>query len=91
MQDAGDRRLHIDVSGNGFLWNMVRIISGTLMEVGQGRIDADSIPDVIAGCDRRGAGKTMPPEGLCLMWIRFGAAGSGKLRRQGGVPDAADA
>jgi len=61
----------IGVRGSGFLWNMVRIIAGTLVEVGIGRIDADSIPQMLASRDRREAGPTAPPEGLYLQWIRF--------------------
>ncbi|MDG2424047.1 MAG: tRNA pseudouridine(38-40) synthase TruA [Phycisphaerales bacterium] len=82
VEEDGDQRLVIDVSGSGFLWNMVRIIAGTLVEVGEGRIDPTSIPDIIASGDRQRSGRTMPPEGLCLMWIRFGAAGSGRARQQ---------
>jgi len=64
-------RLRIDVSGNGFLHNMVRIIGGTLTEVGRGKLDPDDIPKIIAACDRTAAGPTLPPEGLCLMWIKY--------------------
>ncbi|MFK7961762.1 MAG: tRNA pseudouridine(38-40) synthase TruA [Phycisphaerales bacterium] len=67
----GPHRVRIDVCGEGFLWNMVRIIAGTLHEVGRGRMDADAIPDVIASGERRAAGPTMPPEGLSLLWIRY--------------------
>ena len=82
VTEDGDRRLSIDVSGSGFLWNMVRIIAGTLVEVGEGRIDPTSIPDILASGDRQRSGRTMPPEGPCLMWIRFGAAGSGRAKQQ---------
>ncbi|MEE2907027.1 MAG: tRNA pseudouridine(38-40) synthase TruA [Planctomycetota bacterium] len=82
VTEEGDDRLSIDVCGSGFLWNMVRIIAGTLVEVGEGRIDPTSIPDIIASGDRQRSGRTMPPEGLCLMWIRFGAPGSGQARQQ---------
>jgi tRNA pseudouridine38-40 synthase len=61
----------IDVSGGGFLWNMVRIVAGTLVEVGRGSIPPDDIPKFIASCDRRSTGPTMPPEGLCLEWVRY--------------------
>ncbi|MCA9275030.1 MAG: tRNA pseudouridine(38-40) synthase TruA [Phycisphaerales bacterium] len=61
----------IRVSGSGFLYNMVRIIAGTLMEVGRGKIDAESIPDIIASTDRTRAGTTLPPQGLRLEWIRY--------------------
>lgn len=65
------RRLRIDVSGDGFLYNMVRIIAGTLMEVGRGRVEPDAIPAMLAARDRTAAGATAPPEGLCLMWVRY--------------------
>ena len=66
-----DWRIAIDVSGNGFLWNMVRIIAGTLVEVGRGYIDPNTIPEIIASCDRKRGGKTLPPEGLSLEWVSF--------------------
>lgn len=67
----GPHRVRIDVTGEGFLWNMVRIIAGTLHEVGRGRMAVDDVPSVIASGDRRRAGPTMPPEGLSLLWIRY--------------------
>ena len=66
-----DQRLHIDVSGNGFLYNMVRVLAGTLVEVGRGRVDPDSMPALLDARDRGHGAMTMPPEGLCLMWIRY--------------------
>lgn len=66
-------RVRIDVSGNGFLWNMVRIIAGTLANVGKGRTKPGDIPAILAAGDRRAAGPTLPPTGLCLEWIKFGA------------------
>jgi tRNA pseudouridine38-40 synthase len=66
-----DSRIAIDVSGQGFLWNMVRIIAGTLLEVGRGKISLEEIPALIASGDRAKAGKTLPPEGLCLEWVSF--------------------
>ncbi len=71
---ASPDRLRIDVSGNGFLWNMVRIIAGTLVEVGRGRMAAESIPGIIASGRRDRAGPTLPPTGLRLEWIRHGEA-----------------
>lgn len=67
------RRLRIDISGNGFLWNMVRIIAGTLVEVGRGRLTPDDVAAAIESKDRRKAGPTLPPTGLCLEWVRYGA------------------
>lgn len=64
-------RININVSGGGFLYNMVRIIAGTLLEVGRGKLEPDSIPGVLEARDRGAAGPTMPPEGLCLMWVRY--------------------
>lgn len=61
----------IEVEGDGFLYNMVRIIAGTLVEVGVGRRDADSLGAVLAACDRRKAGKTAPPQGLVLLRVEF--------------------
>ncbi len=65
------QRIHIDVSGTGFLWNMVRIIAGTLVEVGLGRMTGEDIRRALATGDRRSAGPTMPAHGLCLMWGRY--------------------
>lgn len=63
--------LRIDASGDGFLRNMVRILAGTLMEVGTGHRLPDSMPAVIAARDRDAAGKTAPPQGLTLMSVRY--------------------
>ena len=59
-------QIEIEVSGEAFLYNMVRIIAGTLLYVGQGKIDPDGIEAVIAGRDRSLAGKTLPAKGLTL-------------------------
>jgi len=58
--------IEIRIRADGFLYNMVRIIVGTLTEVAYGRISPDSIPDIIASCDRGRAGMTAPPDGLYL-------------------------
>lgn len=67
------RRIEIEVAATGFLYNMVRIIAGTLVEVGRGRIDPADIPAIIEARDRMRAGPTLPPQGLCLRWIWYGA------------------
>ena len=66
-----DNIIGIEVSGSGFLYNMVRIIAGTLIYVGMGKIKADEIPAIIESLDRTKAGKTAPAEGLYLMEIYY--------------------
>ncbi len=61
----------IRVSGNGFLYNMVRIIAGTLIEVGRGALSPDKIPVILENKDRSGAGPTAPPQGLTLVSYSF--------------------
>lgn len=63
--------IKIRVTGNGFLYNMVRIIAGTLIYVGEGRIASDDLPEIIASGDRRKAGKTAGPSGLVLVKIMY--------------------
>jgi tRNA pseudouridine38-40 synthase len=58
-------------SADGFLYNMVRIITGTLLEVGLGRLDPEALPDIIAAGDRARAGPTAPPHGLCLEFVTY--------------------
>ena len=66
-----DGRILIELTGNGFLYNMVRIISGTLVEVGLGKIKPEEIPDIINSKDRTRAGKTLPPYGLYLISVKY--------------------
>lgn len=61
----------IDVTGNGFLYNMVRIIVGTLVYVGIGRISPDDIEDIISSRNRDRAGITAPAKGLCLKEVFY--------------------
>ena len=61
----------IELTGNGFLYNMVRIISGTLVDVGLGKIKAEDIPEIIEGKNRQQAGKTLPPQGLFLVKVEY--------------------
>lgn len=61
----------IRVKGNGFLYNMVRIIAGTLIEVGLGRKKAEDIPMILEACDRQKAGPTAPAQGLILKDFHF--------------------
>ena len=63
--------IDIYVTGNGFLYNMVRIIAGKLIEVGQGKIKPEEIPAIIEACDREKAGPTAPAKGLTLIGYRM--------------------
>ena len=70
-KDVPNQVITIRVQGNGFLYNMVRIIAGTLLEVGKGRISPDHIKEIISSCDRGKAGPTAPARGLRLVEIRI--------------------
>ena len=59
-------QIEIEVSGEAFLYNMVRIIAGTLLYVGQGKIEPGEVENIITNCDRSMAGKTLPAKGLTL-------------------------
>ena len=61
----------IFVSADGFLYNMVRIIVGTLIDVGIGKINPESIKNIIDSKERTNAGKSMPPQGLCLEEVYY--------------------
>lgn len=65
-----EEEVQITVTGNGFLHNMVRILVGTLVEVGLGQREPDSIPELF-GKARSEAGMLMPPTGLCLMEVIY--------------------
>lgn len=62
--------IRITVKGNGFLYNMVRIMVGTLVEIGLGQRNADSVPDLF-GRERASAGFLVPAKGLCLMEVEY--------------------
>ena len=64
-------KIIISLTGNGFLYNMVRIISGTLLDVGLGKILPEEIPDIIKSKDRQRAGKTLPAHGLYLVQVDY--------------------
>ena len=66
----GDR-VFIELTGNGFLYNMVRIIAGTLVDVGIGKIEPEEIPEIIKMKKRENAGKTLPPNGLYLLKVMY--------------------
>jgi len=63
-------RLVIGIEGNGFLWNMVRIIVGTLVAVGLGHVKPEDVKQMLEAKDRRAARGTAPASGLYLQWIK---------------------
>ena len=64
-------KLYIELTGNGFLYNMVRIIAGTLVEVGLEKIEPEKIEEIIKEGKRENAGKTLPPNGLYLVDVKY--------------------
>ena len=65
-------RIFLRVSANGFLYNMVRIMVGTLLYVAQGKLQPEQIPEILAARDRTAAGPTAPPCGLYLNRVFYG-------------------
>jgi tRNA pseudouridine38-40 synthase len=63
--------IHIEIDGDGFLRHMVRIIVGTLVDIGVGHRNLDSMADTLAARDRKAAGRTAPAEGLILVSVRY--------------------
>ncbi len=68
---AEDKWIYVDVEGDGFLYNMVRNIVGTLVEVGAGRWRPEKMNEILEAKDRTTAGPLAPAQGLCLMWIKY--------------------
>ncbi len=66
-----DDVIHTYFTGNGFLYNMVRIIMGTLMKIGEGKIIADDMPMILAACDRSKAGPKAMAHGLILWSVEY--------------------
>ena len=69
---APDDELHLEFVGNGFLRHQVRIMAGTLIDIGEGRRAADTMPAILAAADRTAAGRTAPAHGLWLVWVEVG-------------------
>lgn len=61
----------IRITGNGFLYNMVRIIAGTLLDAGRGKLAPEDIPYIIESRERKNAGPTLPPQGLTLVKYEY--------------------
>ena len=64
-------RVYIELTGNGFLYNMVRIIAGTLVDVGIGKIEPSDLEKIIESKERSNAGKTLQPQGLYLLKVEY--------------------
>ncbi len=63
--------VRIDVCGDGFLYNQVRNMVGTLLEVGRGHWPPDCIVEILQSRDRQNAGRTAPANGLCMQWVKY--------------------
>ncbi len=64
-------RLHFIITGNGFLKHMIRIIMGTLLDVGRGKLSPEDLERILHSKDRQRAARTAPPHGLCLMEVMY--------------------
>lgn len=71
VKQMPNERIYIELTGSGFLYNMVRIISGTLVDVGLEKIAPEEIKDIIESKDRGQAGKTLQPQGLYLLRVEY--------------------
>jgi tRNA pseudouridine38-40 synthase len=69
--ERGDGVLWIELEASAFLRGMARAIVGTLVDVGRGRLPADAMPGILAACHRSAAGRTAPPQGLFLLWVKY--------------------
>jgi tRNA pseudouridine38-40 synthase len=63
--------LYIDIEADSFLYNMVRNIVGTLLEIGRGRFPEGSVQKIMKSRNRRQAGPTLPAKGLCLVKVKY--------------------
>jgi tRNA pseudouridine38-40 synthase len=71
-----NRRLTFAVEGGGFLYKMVRVLVGTMVEVGRGRLDPDAMEEILEARDRAAAGPTAPPQGLTLARVLYEEEGA---------------
>jgi tRNA pseudouridine38-40 synthase len=69
--NALQKDLQLEIIGDGFLYNMVRIITGTLVDIGLGKIKPDDLPAIIESKNRQLAGHTAPPQGLYLQEVFY--------------------
>jgi tRNA pseudouridine38-40 synthase len=66
-----EREVRFDIIGTGFLYNQVRNMVGTLLEVGRGHWPPEHVAEIMQAHDRKLAGPTAPARGLCLQWVRY--------------------
>lgn len=71
IKESESQLVTIRISGNGFLYHMIRIIAGTLLQVGNGKRDPEEIKAILEARDRTKAGPTVPAKGLCLMELDY--------------------
>jgi tRNA pseudouridine38-40 synthase len=71
MPDGDGRLLRFEITGTGFLRHMVRIMVGTLVDIGRGQLEVDDMAAIITSRDRRRAGQTAPPHGLMLWKVTY--------------------
>lgn len=69
--DKTGNTISMEIEGNGFLYKMVRIIAGTLLECGTGKAKPNEIPKIIESCSRQNAGRTLPGYGLYLVRVIY--------------------
>ncbi len=69
--ETDGQNLALCVTGNGFLYNMVRIMAGTLLAVGEGKLTEDGLRNMIKTGERKLGGKTLPAKGLCLEKVEY--------------------
>ena len=83
IAEPAPHRVDIEVRGNAFLRNMVRILAGTLVQVAEGRLEPHQVAEIVASRDRTRAGQTAPAHGLCLVEVFYGAPGDRPAGRPG--------
>ena len=69
--DEVDDEIRFTYRGNGFLFHMIRIMTGTLLEVGAGKKQPEDMPEILAAKERAKAGEMVPAKGLTLQWVRY--------------------
>jgi tRNA pseudouridine38-40 synthase len=81
------REVRIDVEGSGFLYNQVRNMVGTMIEIGRGHWEPRRVRQIIESRDRADAGPTAPARGLCLQWVRYHLRAIAKAEAEGRSDD----